>query len=108
MHRTSAILLPSTNEVWGKVIFSQVSVILFTGGRVPACITGHMAREGVMPRGGGSAWGVLGCWADFPYSPRYMGYYEIRSRSGAKHPTGTHSCFTAVFDSLKCHCKHHF
>ena len=28
--------------------------------------------------------------------------------AGATQPTGTHSCFRAVFDSLKCHCKHHF
>ena len=26
--------LPPTNKVWGKIIFSQVSVILFTGGHV--------------------------------------------------------------------------
>ena len=39
--------LPHTNEVWSKVICSQASVILFTGGGglgFPACITGHMTR----------------------------------------------------------------
>ena len=37
--------LPPANEIWGKVIFSQASVILFPGGSgFPACITGHMTR----------------------------------------------------------------
>ena len=31
------LYLPAANEVWGKVIFSQVSVSLFTGG---ACMLG--------------------------------------------------------------------
>ena len=38
-------LITAGNEVWGKVMFLHVSVILFTEGRVvgfPACIRDHM------------------------------------------------------------------
>ena len=85
-----------------KAIFSQASVILFTGGGggfdFPASITGHVTREvciqGGLPPGGGSAsrrglclQGVclhgglhpLEVGPDPP--PRYMGYYGIRSTS---------------------------
>ena len=36
--------LPPANEIWGKVMFLHLSVILFTWGgvSVPACITDHM------------------------------------------------------------------
>ena len=42
-------LLPPANEVWGKVMFSQVFVCPQGGGwrlavGFPACITGHMTR----------------------------------------------------------------
>ena len=48
----SSLLLPTAYEVWGKVMFSQASVILstITGGGVcffPACIIGHMTRDEV-------------------------------------------------------------
>ena len=86
-------LLPPANEVWGKVIFSQASVILSGGRGVVASqhasqITspGRSTSRGGLPRGvciqegvclqGGSAGG----WAD-PL-PRYTGYYGIRSTSG--------------------------
>ena len=38
------MFLPPANEVWGKVIFLQASVILSMVGGIPACITGHMTR----------------------------------------------------------------
>ena len=67
--------LPPANEVWGKVIISQASVILSTGEGVggwrvvgfSACITGHMTR-------GVCIWGVC--------IRGYMGYYGIWSDSG--------------------------
>ena len=48
----STLSLPSANEVWGKVVFSQACVIPFIhggggGAGFPACITGHMIRKGV-------------------------------------------------------------
>ena len=48
------VLLPPANEVWGKIIFSQASVILSTerGGGFPACITGHMTSGVCIQRGG--------------------------------------------------------
>ena len=38
---TSSILLPPTNEVWGKVIFLHQFVILFTGGACMVAPGGH-------------------------------------------------------------------
>ena len=51
--RKSSFLSPA-NEVWGKVIFSHLSVILFTGGG-GACSWG-----GVPGPGGFCSWGVPG------------------------------------------------
>ena len=47
-------LLPPANEVWGKVIFSQASIIVFTGGGVRAG-GGMCARGGVRGKEG-HAW----------------------------------------------------
>ena len=33
--------LPPANEVWGKVIFLHLFVILFTGGGLPQCMLGY-------------------------------------------------------------------
>ena len=57
--------LPPSNEVWGKVIFSQASAILSTGGEgwlaSQQCITGHMTGGvciwGRGPASGGTASG---------------------------------------------------
>ena len=52
------MFLPPANEVWGKVMFLQVSVILSTEA---ACV---VARVACMVAGG-HAWlpgGVHGCW----------------------------------------------
>ena len=51
---------------WGKVIFSQASVILFTGGvcAIPACIAGGVpACLAAGLRGGGK--GIPACLAGF-------------------------------------------
>ena len=50
------LLLPRANEVWGKVMFLHLCVILFGGVSIPACITGDMtggslSREGDPPYG---------------------------------------------------------
>ena len=47
-------LLPPTYEVWGKVMFLRLCVILFTWGgvSVPACITDHMTGVVVSVLGG--------------------------------------------------------
>ena len=98
------LYLPSADEVWGKIIFSEVSVILSTrggaGGFFPACITGYMSRDiclqGVCIQGnlhpGKSAsksegvW-IRGCWANLL---RYIGYGQ---QAGATHPAGMHFCY---------------
>ena len=54
-------LLPPKNEVWGKVIFLHLSVILFTGGGVPGPRGGLVPEGGGMPGPGGvCSWGVPG------------------------------------------------
>ena len=50
MYCLSPQFLPPANEVWGKLMFSQVFVC--PPGRgvcVPACITGHMTGGGLCP-----------------------------------------------------------
>ena len=66
MHSCYSILLLPTNEVWGKVIFLHLFVILFTGGG-SAHKGGVPAQGGGMPGlvpggsspGGAWSWGVL-------------------------------------------------
>ena len=54
------MFLPPANEVWGKVMFLQVSVILLTGGSRGVCV--HGSGGGCMVPGGVCAWfgGVVG------------------------------------------------
>ena len=52
-----ALVLPA-NEVWGKVIFLHLFVILFTGG-VPG-LGGCLVLGGAWSQGGAWSWGVPG------------------------------------------------
>ena len=52
----ASLLLPPANEVWGKVIFLHLSVILFIGGGIPACLAGLQGGLQAHTQGGG--WGV--------------------------------------------------
>ena len=46
MGQLMLLFLPPANEVWGKVMFSYLSVILFTGGVCPtACWDTHPQRQ---------------------------------------------------------------
>ena len=64
----NAFLLPPANEVWGKVIFLHLFVILFTGGSAPgegllqggACSRGSACSRGCLLQGGACSWGVPG------------------------------------------------
>ena len=80
------------NEVWGKVKFSQTSVILFTGGR--ACPGGVHTRGGAM-YARGHAWlgGMHGraCMAG-----------ETATAADGTHPTGMHSCLWSFHSVLVC------
>ena len=49
--------LPPANEVWGKVIFSDASVILFTGGE-GVVLQGGQPRGGAASRGSASRGGL--------------------------------------------------
>ena len=85
--KTSLVIyLPPENEVWGKVIFLHLSVILFTGG-VPGQVhpLGRYTLLAGTPPG--------------RYIPRQcmLGYGQ---QAGGTHPTGMHSCFGIVADDL--------
>ena len=73
------LLLPPANEVWGKVMFLHLSVILFTGGGSASkgSASGEVYIQGV---------GQTPLDAD-PLST--MGYSQ---QAGGTHPTGMHSC----------------
>ena len=62
-------------------MFLQVSVILFTGGEVPAwggCLSRGVPGPGGLP-------GPGGCLVETP---------PTATSVGGTHPTGMHSCFT--------------
>ena len=62
---TITVLLPPANEVWGKVIFLHLSVILFTGGGgIPACIASGIPAC-LAGLGGGGVGGIPACLAGF-------------------------------------------
>ena len=101
--------LPPANEVWGKVMFLHVSVILLPGGLAsqhasqvkwpaskggcfPACITGHMTRGFCIQGEGLCIWGVL-----HPRRGRWSAYMGVciqgeggllRGGGGGLHPWG--------------------
>ena len=70
-------VLPPANEVWGKVIFLHLSVILFTGG-VPG------PGRGVWSGGAWSRGWLVGGLVETP-SPR------TAAAAGGTHPIGMHS-----------------
>ena len=93
----NAWLLPPANEVWGKIIFVHLSVILFTGGVCPiACWDtppgAESSPEQTLPQ------------ADTP--PRTRGRHpppgavhaaRCGQQAGGTHPTGMRSCIFAAF-----------
>ena len=98
------MLLPPANEVWGKVIFSQASVILFTGGMrgVCVCVVGGMCGKGmcVAVEGGACmAKGVCMVWGACVAGGACMAG-EMAIAAGGTHPTGIHSCFKGVCQSF--------
>ena len=80
-------------EVWGKVIFLHLFVILFTGGSlVPGVHGPGGAWSGGVP-GGAWSWGVHGpggCLVE-TLPPR------TATAAGGTHPTGMHSCLFIKF-----------
>ena len=105
------VSLPATNEVWSKVVFSQVFFCQQGGVGFTVCITGHM-REGLPPggvclqgvciqgglppgrsasrgsasKGGSAIRGVRPPTRDTCDATRYS------HRAGGTHPTGMFSC----------------
>ena len=95
-------LLPPTNEVWGKVIFLHLFVILFTGGGV-CLVQGGLLRGVPGPGGGCLAWSRRGPWS----RGRVPGLVpegclapggclvetpRMATAAGGTHSTGMHSC----------------
>ena len=64
-------LLSSANEVWGKVIFLHLSVILFTGGAGTPRDQRHVTPRDQAPPPHRSA-----CWEIRPTSGRYASYWN--------------------------------
>ena len=105
-HTVNPLTLPPANEVWGKVIFSEASVILFTRGRAVClqgvlppgdlhlgesayrrfCIQGGYAFQGDL-HPGGSAYSRG--WADPPDLPQgmHLGHLSVGGLPvGGLHP----------------------
>ena len=78
--------LPPANEVWGKVIFSQV------------CVKNSVHRGSAWSWGGGAwSWegsGLGGVWSGGVWSGGVPGGDPpgMATAAGGTHPTGMHSC----------------
>ena len=85
-------LLPPANEVWGKVIFFHLSVILFTGGSasvhagiLPPPTLWEQTPQSRHPRGADTPLGQT------PPCTVHAGRYG--QQAGGMHPTGMQSCY---------------
>ena len=87
-------LLPRANEVWGKVIFLHLSVILFTGGGggVPGQVA-SLSRN--IPLGRYTPPGQVYPSGQIPHRAVHAGRYG--QKAGSTHPTGMHSCLFIFF-----------
>ena len=96
---------------WGKVIFSQASVILLTGG---GCFLGgvlppggYFLQGGASSRGRGASSGGVGGASSFGGVLPLRGASSLggpggdppgtATAAGGTHPTGMHSCLTSVY-----------
>ena len=93
-------LLPPANEVWGKVIFTQASLILSKGGGdvgFPVCTTGHMTG-GVCVRGDLHPGGLpTGVGLDRPTPPLRDTWDTIGYGRQAGDPTARLFCSFSIF-----------
>ena len=87
-------IVTAANEVWGKVIFLHLFVILFTGGEVCsrggsgpgggcACSRGVCSGGCLLPRGVSASQGGCAWWRP----------PQMATAVGSMHPTGMHSCY---------------
>ena len=88
-HSDREPLLSPANEVWGKVIFLHLFVILFTGGGLPQCMLAYHTPTGTMhhhpPRDHAPPRTM------HPSGAEHAGRYG--QRAAGTHPTGMQSCF---------------
>ena len=99
--------LPPANEVWGKVMFLHLCVILFTGGR-GVCPTPSGCRP---PRVGQTPWMQTsrvgqtpppGCRHPGLGRPPWMQTPPYSQQAGGTHPTGMHTYFGICISLGQC------
>ena len=104
-------LLPPVNEVWGKVMFLHLSVILLTGVcPTPLCGCRPRPRLGQTPPplGLGRPHGCRppGDRTDHPWMQtpgvRQAPSFRYGQQAGGTHPTGMHTCFAMIVTAI-CH-----
>ena len=78
--------LPSVNEVWGKVIFSQAAIVLSTGGQLGLYPGWSPSRRICIGEGGLHAEGL-------GRPPQKSDTTGCGRQAGGIQPTGMHSCF---------------
>ena len=82
---------------WGKVTFSQASVILLTGGGgLPQCMLGYPPREQTPPPGSRHQ-PTHSPESRHPPGAEHAGRYG--QRAGGTHPTGMQSCYFLLLTS---------
>ena len=95
---TFHIFLPPANEVWGKVIFLHLSLILFTGGSTPQQVsppTRYTPGPGTPPRTRYTPLGTRYTPLGTRYTPpgtRYTPQDQVHPPRPGTPPTGMHSC----------------
>ena len=98
-------LLPSVNEVY-KVMYLQLSVIMFRGGISTHCMLGYTPKQTV-PRQIPTPWadthppGQTPPWADTPLGRHPPGSIpETATVADGTHPNRMHSCFDKSSETL--------
>ena len=89
-NNTHECLLPPANEVWGKVIFLHLSVILFTGGGYPGMYTSHSRYTpwAGTPLGRYTRWAGTPPWQVHPQPPSRYTPMQIHPRRYTATPPG--------------------
>ena len=112
-------IITGRNEVLAKVIFLHLSVILFTGGGVPApnfrgggwgAYSKFSGGRGVpAPNLGGCLLQIFGGGACSKFSGGVLQFSEYGHRSAGTHPTGMHSCLYCTYHGCgKCNIRDNF
>ena len=82
-------LLPPANEVWGKVMFLHLSIILFTG---EGCVSQHAMARVLCVSQGGVCRGVSAQAGVYHTPLGQTPPTEIANEAGGTHPARMYSC----------------